>query len=199
MTTPLTATPATLPVDRFGVEVHPLVWPGCLGCYNAGRLQGRWVDHDQIEEDGLRKLTGCTRPDHEEVGIFDHEYLLLKIGEYPSPEELEQVLVASERAAQMTLDRGIPWEVLVEFVQGRAYEAGQLDGALNEAGDRYRGVWQDGADYAYEEYTGSYAEVLDALPAEVTGAIDWGQVWDELRSDGAELVYFDGGCHIFAG
>ena len=30
--------------------VRPRVWVGCLGCYNAGRLVGRWVDAEDAAD-----------------------------------------------------------------------------------------------------------------------------------------------------
>jgi hypothetical protein len=59
----------------------PRAWVGCLGCYNAGDLSGRWLD----DPDEIRNYR-CSRPvtiynSHEELWVFDHEHMPLISGE----------------------------------------------------------------------------------------------------------------------
>ena len=64
----------------------PRVYVACLGCYNEGRLHGKWMDADELEEEweregrcctsGFYPMTACKKEHHEEWAIHDHEYIL---------------------------------------------------------------------------------------------------------------------------
>ena len=51
---------------------EPRAWVGCLGCYNMGRLNGRWMDADDAEEVGGK----CDRCFSDEWWCFDVENVL---------------------------------------------------------------------------------------------------------------------------
>ena len=60
--------------------VRPSVWIGCLACYNAGVLNGRWFpaeDADEATPDDLHQ----NPTDHEALWVFDHEGFPVGTGE----------------------------------------------------------------------------------------------------------------------
>jgi hypothetical protein len=70
----------------------PRAWIGCLGCYNAGRLIGKWIDGidcDDLESAGLTDSAGrCNRCGADEFLALDHEnFLGLLDGGEPNPRE----------------------------------------------------------------------------------------------------------------
>ena len=64
----------------------PRVYVACLGCYNEGRLNGKWVDADEYE-DYTHK---CKNPQHEEYAIHDYD-TMPDLGEYPDAEHVVAV------------------------------------------------------------------------------------------------------------
>lgn len=52
--------------------VNPRVWIGCLACYNAGSLVGKWYDAENAGEVTPGDLHGHPSS-HEELWVFDLE------------------------------------------------------------------------------------------------------------------------------
>ena len=51
-------------------DFTPRVWPGCLSCYNSGRLVGHWVDcvgADTVTLQAIHEGTGGPFPGCEEI------------------------------------------------------------------------------------------------------------------------------------
>ena len=68
---------------------EPRIYVACLGCYNEGRLNGKWVDADEYE-DYTHK---CKNPQHEEYAIHDYD-AMPNLGEYPDSEKVVEVAEA---------------------------------------------------------------------------------------------------------
>ena len=81
----------------------PSAWIGCLGCYNSGRLIGKWIpglECDDLEAAGLTDSAGrCNRCGADEFLALDHEHFggLLDGGE-PNPMECYE---AAEKLASV--------------------------------------------------------------------------------------------------
>ena len=57
-------------------DFTPRVWPGCLSCYNSGRLVGHWVDcvgADTVTLQAIHEGTGGPFPGCEEIWCLDIE------------------------------------------------------------------------------------------------------------------------------
>ena len=74
-------------------------WVGCLGCYNSGTLNGKWLNGEScadLESAGLADNSGkCNRCAADEFWVFDHENFLGLISGECSPQE------AQEKAKQL--------------------------------------------------------------------------------------------------
>jgi len=59
------------------IEEIPAAWVGCLGCYNSGRLVGKWIpgsECDDLESAGLTDSAGkCLKCGADEFWVMDHE------------------------------------------------------------------------------------------------------------------------------
>jgi antirestriction protein len=82
----------------------PRAWIGCLGCYNAGRLIGKWIDGidcDDLESAGLTDSAGrCNRCGADEFLALDHEnFLGLLDGGEPNPRECYDMAVKLDDVA----------------------------------------------------------------------------------------------------
>lgn len=58
--------------------VRPSVWIGCLSCYNAGSLVGNWYPAEEAGDITPEDIHDC-ETSHEELWIFDHEGLGLRV------------------------------------------------------------------------------------------------------------------------
>ena len=76
---------------------YPRVYVACLGCYNEGRLNGKWVDADEYEDYTHKcKHLPCPNlcfPNHEEYAIHDYDFMP-NLGEYPDVEKVVEVAEA---------------------------------------------------------------------------------------------------------
>jgi antirestriction protein len=82
----------------------PRAWIGCLGCYNAGRLIGKWIDGidcDDLQSAGLTDSAGrCNRCGADEFLALDHEnFLGLLDGGEPNPRECYDMAVKLDDVA----------------------------------------------------------------------------------------------------
>jgi antirestriction protein len=157
-------------------DTTPRAWVGCLGCYNAGRLVGEWVDGAEAGDPAAWAAAGlnlgcvdtvhgpcCGRCGGDEWWCLDHEgYGGLIPGEC-SPSTAQTI-------AEVLDDLHEPVEAFAAFVDhyGRPIPTdwGDLVAAFEEA---YAGEWDDEEDYA--------RELLDSM--------------GEVRGDSLAERYFD--------
>ena len=160
------------------------VYVACLGCYNDGRLKGKWWDATTVgdEEEACEDaqaahdyLTGCSYNHpfygvHEEWAIHDHEGF-----EGIGPGEYDRLADVQDTALMLAAYSGA-WAAWVRHVdKDRATEDAFLEAFLGE--------WTSLAAYAEESYrdcgmmpTGPEYEWLDSH-------IDWKSVASELEMD----------------
>lgn len=133
--------------------LQPKAWVGCLGCYNEGRLTGKWLDGDVAADLQAAGLTGpdytpqagrCVKCGAEEFWVMDHEgYGGLLTGECNpvTAQNLAETLATVEEdqqaafaayAANLSLQ---PWQVTAETVE--------------EFTDCYQGEWDSEKDFAW--------------------------------------------------
>ena len=98
--------------------IAPKVYVACLGCYNEGRLHGKWMDADELEEEWERELTiaegrcftsgfypmtACKKPHHDEWAIHDYDGVP-NLGEHPDIPNLIVVMQAVEEHGKPFLE-----------------------------------------------------------------------------------------------
>jgi len=157
------------------------VWVGCLGCYNAGKLVGRWVEALEAETVTAESL-GLV-PDiydlHEELWVFDHEgFGDLLTGEC-SPMEAQGIATKLDE---------LPSHIDLDAVKAYVGYVGDVDSALADFEEAFQGQWESEAAYAMNlaEETGAVREDL-GWPYT---AIDWERAARDLFMDG--YTYEDG-------
>lgn len=159
--------------------VEPRAWVGCLACYNAGNLNGEWLDGPDALE------WKCRNPHHEEFWCFDMEGV-------PHPREMSPM----EFAAMVEFIESIPdyHRAAVQAYldnQGIAWQNFDQD----DFDDHYHGEWDTEKDYAY-------ALAEDTGFEEPTGwpysCIDWDHATRELFYDHYSIPNPDGGIFVFS-
>ena len=89
----------------YGLNDQPSVYVACLGCYNEGRLHGKWMDADELEQrwesprhwDSSTGLSQCKKPHHDEWAIHDYDGVP-NLGEHPDIPYLIKVMQADRKS-----------------------------------------------------------------------------------------------------
>jgi len=147
-------------IDR---ETTPAAWVGCLGCYNAGRLVGEWVDGLECDAipstlattgtyPGGSTFPQCRRCGGDEWWVFDHEGYLGALRGECSPAE------AYRLAAELD---GIPAGERGAFAVYVEYHGGDLEYARETFEDAYAG--EHASERAYAEHLADECGWYDAL------------------------------------
>ena len=162
---------------------EPRAWIGCLACYNDGRLVGKWLDTDELED--LDTATICPIFNHEEFWVMDHEGLPIS-GEC-SISEAYRYGVAVKLVAEQAEYSNIPLVVALQYV-----EDSNITNPDNwpDVRDDYRGVAESEQDYVLEYLEESGIE----LPSWVQ--VDWRNTFEEL-TEGMSTYRHDGGFYVF--
>ena len=136
----------------------PSAWIGCLGCYNSGRLIGKWIpgiECDDLEAAGLTDSAGkCNRCGADEFLAMDHEHFLgLLDGGEPNPMECYEAAVKLDEVKEYERD------IL------KAWLSNGMDFDLDEMRECYVGEFSTDEDMAreYIESTGLLSDVPDYL------------------------------------
>lgn len=166
-------------------DFRPLVWIGCLACYNNGNLTGEWAAALEAEA-----CTPCTLPGHEEWWVLDHEGFHGALDGECSPAEAQHLAV---RLGEL-FDRG------PEFAAAVIAEANcQHDDITNldvdDYLDRYAGTADTITEWAWEFLTDTHG--LEDLPDWVSrGAVV--DAWlNDARHNGLCSHYTDHGIAVF--
>lgn len=179
-----------MPVTSTAIDT-PAVWIGCLRCYNAGRLVGRWfdaVDAEDVTPTDVHEAF-CNDEEHEELWVMDQENLL-STGEM-SPRE-----AAREAERLMALDSQEEREALRAWHRdGSAVE--DCDGLpdLDVFHDRYQGHWD-----SFEDYTRDFVEqtgMLATIPEDVSCYFDHAALARDLSFDYTILDAPHDGVFVF--
>jgi len=136
----------------------PRAWIGCLGCYNSGRLIGKWIpgiECDDLHSAGLTDSAGkCNQCGADEFLALDHEnFLGLLDGGEPNPMECYEMAVQLESVQEYERD------IL------KAWLSNGMDFDLDEMRECYIGEYSSDEDMAQEyiDSTGLLSDVPDYL------------------------------------
>lgn len=172
-------------------DTTPRAWIGCLACYNAGRLVGRWFDAANAAEVTIYDIHGAhSRADsHDELWVMDHENIPVS-GEM-SPADAAAWGSALNEVEEHPRPALIAWAASGDYVtEGRS----DLP-CIPEFVDRYCGEWSDFDDYArgLADDTG----LLDGVPEGIAKYFDWDDWTRDLAFDCTTADNPDGGVYVF--
>lgn len=171
----------------------PRAWVGCLGCYNDGRLTGRWLDADEAQdlgEAGLADIDNfCTSCGAAEFHVFDHENIG-NAGEM-SVDEFVALAETWTEIAEDGLEGAFAAFLENEHLRGTADD-------LDAFRDSYGGEWTSPAHWADE-----YLDEIGALDGLMTSSLR--RYFDhaafardaELNGDVTFLAAPMGGVYVF--
>lgn len=155
------------------VDSDPRVWVGCLACYNAGRLRGKWITAERMAEEidaervtflGLGvpsdRGTVCALCGGDEWDIMDHENV---------PRDCQSVRGFMDNAdALVEMDADVLERLIVlgDWLGGSM----SFNDLFQYDEDNYRGQWD-----TFKEYAENYADEvgdLDAMPEHLRDYFD---------------------------
>lgn len=164
------------------------IWVGCLACYAAGELIGKWIDVTETAEDELTpEFIHGRDTSHEELWVMDHEGF----------EDLidgEGNVSTFYRAAAFLAEAEASYVDVTALTAWIKFEGPDWDdhrAVIERFQDVYVGVYDSGADCAESELAEIYADVIEQLPAVLRYRIDWDGVWTDMRASG-EYFEVDG-------
>lgn len=193
----------------------PQVWIGCLACYNAGRLVGRWVDADEagdVTSETLHEVAANlagTDPNepadlgaHDELWVFDHQGFGGVLG---GVLDAECSPAEAQRWAELIEACDEKPEALAAWLDhiGRAYVPEDVDQAAEHFREAYQGEWDSLADYAEElaQYTARERETRELMTEGrwPFSCIDWECAGRELEVGGDVFTVEapGGGVYVF--
>lgn len=145
----------------------PLVWVGCLACYNGGSLVGDWVE--AVDAAGW----ACFNVSHEETWVMDHAFPG-GIGEM-SPSEAVQLGERIGVAASL----GLPMPAYLAWCS----MTGETD--PERCQNSYYGEWGSVEDMIHEWIIdGMFGESVTAFYDKHAGWIDFASIANDLRMGG---------------
>lgn len=156
--------------------VRPSVWIGCLACYNAGVLNGRWFPAEgaaEVTPDGLHGSSTI----HDELWCFDLEGFPVGTGE-------------------MSFTTAVQWPALLAWVETGCYVAGADNlPSMSDFEERYCGCWESFADYAAQ--LAEDIGLIDGWPEEVQRYCNSDAWTRDLKFDYTVADTPDGGVFIY--
>jgi antirestriction protein len=165
----------------------PAAWVGCLGCYNEGKLIGKWLsDPDEIRE------YRCPEPvtiynSHEELGVMDHEHMPLISGEC-SPVTFADAIDWLDQ-----LDSHQPVEAVSAWLDNLGLSWRDAD--LADFDEAYAGEWR-----SEEEYAEDLAEECGLIDTDAmwpNSYIDWERAARDLFMTDCWSREAPGGVFVF--
>ena len=169
----------------------PRAWVGCLGCYNAGVLNGAWVDGEQAGDISLAvkvieresylsvgKVTVCVVCGSDEFWVFDHENFDGLISGECSPMEAQE---KAELLSSVDESERDAW---------RAWLANGMVEDLDTMRDAYVGEYESDQAMA-EEYVESTG-LLSDIPESIARYFDMEAFARDLMYD-----HFESNGHYF--
>jgi antirestriction protein len=171
-------------------------WVGCLGCYNSGRLEGKWIDALEAADvtgQGLATLETvgdytaprCVICFGDEFWVMDHEGLEGFVTGECSPREAKE---AAEKLQELEAE-GLDIGAVKAYLENHHETWQEFD--TDQFKESYAGEWS-----TFEEYAENLAEecglVRDA--AWPHNCIDWERAsrelsWDYWQADSPQGVY----------
>lgn len=174
------------------VSQVPRVWVGCLACYNAGRLVGRWFD---CSEAGDADLVAVHRGQYRVTSDCE-ELWCLDIDNLPVDREMGP-LEASEWGEVFEQVGEEQWPALCAWVRSGAYVAegtGPIP-SVPAFEERYQGQWDTFREFAEDqvESTG----LMQGWPEGAVRYFDWDQWARDLKHDHTVEDAPGGGVYVF--
>jgi len=160
----------------------PSAWIGCLGCYNAGRLIGKWIpglECGDLHAAGLTDSAGrCNRCGADEFLALDHENFLGLLDGEPNPQEC---LDAAQKLEEIE-DH--------EHAIVRAWLSNGMNFDLDSMRECYIGEFSTDEDMAQEFIDGT--GLLDGVP-------DYLSRYFDLTAYARDMMFdiFESGGHYF--
>jgi len=156
----------------------PSAWIGCLGCYNSGRLIGKWIpgiECNDLEAAGLTDSTGkcLVCHDSDEFLAMDHEhYMGLLDGGEPNPMECYDA--AMQLADVPEYERGIL----------AAWLGNGMEFDLDAMRDAYIGEYEGDREFA--ESLVNENGLLESIPENLQNYFDYDAYARDLMYDAWE-------------
>lgn len=186
-------------IERMKTEekTQARAWVGCLGCYNSGRLIGKWINAEgaaDVTGQGLATLENvggyiaprCVICFGDEFWVMDHEGLEGFISGECSPQEAQEAAEKLQELESEGLDIGAVKAYIENYHQTwREFDTDQFQ-------DSYQGEWS-----TFQEYAENLAEecgLVDSDAAWPNNCIDWERAsrelfWDYWEADSPNGVY----------
>lgn len=144
----------------------------CLGCYNEGKLNFKWMDAEELREN-LHDLNPCKKPHHEEYMMADAEdYTLIdEFGEYP---DYARMLVIMD----LIEGYGEPFKAWMKYRYTKDLDKDEI---IETFENEFYGEYTE-KEYAEEYLAGSYR--LDDYPYMISSNINYDGVWLDLTHQG---------------
>ena len=186
----MTMTATKRPAGLCPINDDPAIYVACLASYNSGNLYGYWINlsvantKEEIQECIDWILKHSPEPGAEEYAVHDSQGLCgpCKGTEWPDLEQLAE------------LGSFYSWAALndAEWIAYRMICNDQNE-ILSEDDfrARYCGVYNSGADYAWELYReGLSRDEIAQIDSAPFSYIDWERVWEgELECNGWDAEY----------
>lgn len=169
-------------------ETEPRVWVGCLACYDAGRLVGKWADAIDADCITSNELHGG-KTNHEELWCFDAEGL--PFNREMSPHAASRWGAVMQEVDPMRRDALIAWVRSGDYM---SEGSGDLP-SLSEFEERYAGEWESFDAYALELFE-DYGFGLE-IPEHLTRYFDFEAWTRDIAYDYVTEPALAGGVHIF--
>lgn len=166
---------------------EPAAWVGCLACYNAGDLVGKWVPATTAGDTTPEDIHGRATT-HEELWVMDHEGLPIR-GEC-SPTRAQQVAEHLAEVDEWQRDAFRAWWASGDYTA----DSDDLPD-LSDFEERYAGEW-----HTFRHYAESLADdigLLAEVPDEIAAYFDWDAWTRDLAYDYTTEAAPGGGVFLF--
>lgn len=172
---------------------EPRVWPGCLNCYNSGRLVGHWFGVTEAASVDLAAVHRGSGVDWQRAGC--EEIWCLDIDDLPVHREMG--LDEAARWGAVYAEAGEQWPAVAAWVRTGDYVTEDHTDipVLTDFEDRYCGLWPSFRDYAFSlaEDTG----LLRDVPEEIERYFHWDAWIRDLKMDYSTAEATDGDIYVF--
>ena len=169
----------------------PQAWIGCLACYNAGALRGRWITAEQAADEMLEGITyggqaetttteyadghtitrtTCAKCGGDEFDVFDQEHI-------PTRVTVGEFYDMAEQLDEMSADTLEAFHTLGQWLGGSM----TLDELHTYHEDNYCGQWDKFQDFA-EDYAEQVGD-LQAMPDHLRAYFDTERYARDLEHD----------------
>ena len=159
---------------------RPSAWVGCLGCYNSGRLFGKWLDGeaaDDLEAAGLANAAGnCVKCGADEFWVMDHENYGGALSGECNPTEAREAAELLASVEDYERERWAAW----------------LDNGMTADIDEMRECYigEFSSDTELGEYFADEIGLLNEMPESLRGYFDYESYGRDLAHDTFEYSGF---------